>query len=692
MRIISKLLVFLMLLFSCVVVANSQVMYAEDNQLNGWETFGETRSSEPTTGAVLNMTTEDFGNAYVPIGYGVAILGALGIGYCVAKNKKKSKMMYLLIIQLIALSGCSKEPVPVPEMVQISFTPGDVQRTSITPLGHVEFTSNDVLYLYASGTNEVSGRYLGTLTNGNNVGASVQFTGTVHRWYDGEVLSFYYFGKNKISNDGSITINFSDQTYYDKPSTLENDLDNIANHYHIGLCRIMATDDCVTTIFNGKLRNMIALGVFDTHEFVENSNVKIISNSGLNNMIKVNVDGSIEYGVAGIYPSSAVDNQSGHIVIGRGTDKKYVALLPQSETESANISVSFVSNNKISNSNLNLIISVNSFLHNGVDGQSVIGMPVSASNYTSNLYIDFPSPEECMSNPHVFTLYSENGDTKKVVFSQGNLVYDKGRFKQHKYPWNICEINSNSDIYVNGVFDVFGWAASGYDFGQAIFQPYSNATTQYPASVGCGYGIPASNYKQSFFPHETYRRSDWGWYQFGMHCFDEYTISPGNNSYWRTPGQAEWSYLFNNRATNSTNLIDYHTGNEVTNARFVKARINGVRGVLVFPDTYNHPSTIQLSYINVGTKEGLSANQLTGEQFEILHAEGVEFMPMDGFYKKAIESKIYESGYYWSCKTQQSDMAIYCKITENGINSTNNIERYQGLFVRLVFQVDGSIF
>lgn len=680
-----------MIIFSCFGISNSQIAYTEES---GWESFGEVRASDETTGAILNMTAEDFADVIVPIGGGISLLAAMCAGYFSIKKRMKSNIMMFLVCSVILFTGCNKDNIES-DFVNVKFTPREEHRTSITEAGHVEFTANDILYMYASGVGNVSGRYLGKLTNGNNVGASVQFTGTVKKWHENETLCFYYLGQNTVNSDGTAIIDFSDQTYSNKPVTIANDLDNIAKYFHIGLCKITAPDECVTTIFNGKLRNMMALGVFDTHEFAESSYVKILSNSGLNNLVKINADGSIEYGVAGINSDQNVDNQSGHITIGTGTDKKYVSLLPQSDILPANVSLVFISNNKIGTYNLDLEIKPNSFFHNGNDGQTANGILIPASDYSSNAYIDFPSPSECMNNPHLFTLFSDAATTKKVVFSQGNLVYDKGRFKQHKNPWGVCSIDGNSDIFVNSTFDVFGWAASGYNYGQHIYQPYSNSTTQYSGSIGYGYGAAYQGYKQSFHPHAQYRRSDYGWYQFGMHCFDEYTITPGNNSYWRSLGQAEWTYLFNSRITSSSNLIDYHTGNQVSNARFVKVTLNGQKGIFIFPDTYSHPQSVQLRRINVGTNEGFTENTLSTGDYNAMHGEGAEFLPINGYYDKVTEEFTEtDNGYYWSCKTQKTDQAIICKITGKESSSiyTTHINKYQGLYVRLVFQVEGNVY
>lgn len=688
----------LLVLFTFLILSPLS-MYAQWSGTDGF--FGNDAQAEwrneSIDPAVLVIVTQNFGE--VPIGNGLIVLGLSSIGYLVYRNRKKYKksFIYLVIcLFLLGMTGCHKKDITSHGIDTVSVTfNSNRSRTDITPLGQVTFSSGDKLHVFASGgVNTTQPRYLGVLTC-NESGSSVSFTGSIYTWQANEKLSFYYLGNNSVNTSGTTIIDFSNQLC-DGIVSSENNLANIAKHYHIGCFQVVALDDALTTTFNGQLKNMMALAVFDTDEFDDGTNVKILSESDLNNMVKINLDGTIEYCVAGINDNPLVDNQSGHIIIGVGSSNKYVALLPKSSDTPANVSLIFTSNDKVSSSNLNLQIAANSFL--GYNNGSVIPYSISAIECSNDLYIDYPSPAECMSNPHVFTVMvgkttpSNVNTVKKVVFSQGNLVYDQGRFKQHKNAWDVCQITDNSDINVNGTFDRFGWGASGYTFGQPIYQPYSNSTTQYGSSVGYGYGAPGNGYKQSFHPHPTYRRQDWGWYQFGMNCFDEYTIPDGWTSYWRTMGQGEWAYLFNSRSTTSINLIDYSNETEITNARFVKANVEGQNGIIIFPDTYVHPTSIHLMYINSNSENGLINNLLSAQDFTELHNAGAEFLPFGGYYDKRNEQIVYASGQYWSCKTQASDRAIYCKINvTEGVNTTTTMERYQGLFVRLVFQVEGVV-
>lgn len=137
---------------------------------------------------------------------------------------------------------------------------------------------------------------------------------------------------------------------------------------------------------------------------------------------------------------------------------------------------------------------------------------------------------------------------KKVKFALGNLQYSTSgthatadgnyttgtwRFAEHQY-----------DASASGWTCSFQWGTSGYE-------------GSYPgASVLPG---TDANY-------------DWGVYN---------AISNGGNTvgYWRTLTKDEWNYLLHTR--NTTN----------SSRRFVRAKVNGIEGLLLFPDGYTWPTT-----------------------------------------------------------------------------------------------------
>ena len=178
----------------------SQILYAEpqegsDNFFNsGWESFGEERTSE-LDATTTWITTQNFGDEYAPVGNGLLVLGLGATCYLVCKNRKRAKnaLLCLMLTSLIGLSGCHKDPVTpgVDETIYVTFNSGQHARTDITPLGVVTFSENDVLYVFASGNENVQARYLGSLTNGTESGPSASFTGNIYTWESGERLSFF---------------------------------------------------------------------------------------------------------------------------------------------------------------------------------------------------------------------------------------------------------------------------------------------------------------------------------------------------------------------------------------------------------------------------------------------------------------------------------------------------------------------
>ena len=158
----------------------------------------------------------------------------------------------------------------------------------------------------------------------------------------------------------------------------------------------------------------------------------------------------------------------------------------------------------------------------------------------------------------VFTI-NENGD--RVYFSQGNLQYqastDTWRFAEHQCDYTGNDNENISQSY-DGWIDLFGWGTSGYNHGASCYQPWSTSTNN---SDYYAYGSYANNlYNQT-------GQADWGYNAISNGVNQE-------NSGWRTLTQAEWYYVFNTRST-------------VSGIRYAKAQVNGVNGVMLFPDNWN---------------------------------------------------------------------------------------------------------
>ena len=200
-----------------------------------------------------------------------------------------------------------------------------------------------------------------------------------------------------------------------------------------------------------------------------------------------------------------------------------------------------------------------------------------------------------------------------VKFSKGNLQYtttgthavatggtEDGtwRFAEHQYdyiPWYSDYLN------------FFAWGTSGWNSGATYYHPccYDSTSTEY---------WPGGHCYNNLTDH--YANADWGVYN---------AISNGGNQpgMWRTMTVDEWVYLYARRQCS--------TVNGVANARFAKATVGEVTGLLIFPDNYVHPASVaQPVNINVGDA-AFGGNAYTLDDFALMEQAGIIFFPATGY-------------------------------------------------------------
>ena len=123
-------------------------------------------------------------------------------------------------------------------------------------------------------------------------------------------------------------------------------------------------------------------------------------------------------------------------------------------------------------------------------------------------------------------------------------AYPSGTWQFAPNQWNrVGTFNSNISPSYSGWIDLFGWG-SGAD----------------PTNTGT---------INEFI--------DWGENQ--ILCNGEIVSGP-----WRTLLKEEWDYVLHGRHASTINGVE--------DARYVKAKVNDVRGVILFPDEYEHPDEI----------------------------------------------------------------------------------------------------
>ena len=255
---------------------------------------------------------------------------------------------------------------------------------------------------------------------------------------------------------------------------------------------------------------------------------------------------------------------------------------------------------------------------------------------------------------------------KFVVFAPGNLQYigNSGsvdpywRFAANQYDY-IGQDQAGSDEGVNR--DLFGWGTSGYDYtadasypdGSWInFMPYSLSIDSETDNYGYGPSIYNGNGSNLT---GNYAKGDWGYN----------LISSGAGTFasatWRTPTggeNGEWDYIFGAR----TSLLPLGKW----------AKVGNVHGYLLMPD--NSLETLEGSY--------------SVDQWNTLQAEGAVFLPAAGGRSDDELYNVNSWGGYWSSTAESKDSAYMMAFSSEGLNPYNYEQRFIGLSVRLIREID----
>ena len=259
--------------------------------------------------------------------------------------------------------------------------------------------------------------------------------------------------------------------------------------------------------------------------------------------------------------------------------------------------------------------------------------------------------------------------TKKVRFSKGNLRYKASpapatwRFADNQYD-TIGTGNRNISSSNTGWIDLFGWGTSGFNSRAKAYQPWSD-TSNY--SCYYVYGSPTKDLTDSC------GHADWGVHN---------SIENGGNTVgmWRTLTKNEWDSILNWRPAS--------TINDTPNARFAKATVNNVAGLMLFPDSISIPAGITVNNVN-NTGAEYSGNSYNAEQWEQLASCGVVFLPAAGCRSEKTPSSVGSAGYYWS-STHSSDQMAYGMAFFDDNVTTYGYNRSQGRAVRLVMDYNAS--
>ena len=270
-----------------------------------------------------------------------------------------------------------------------------------------------------------------------------------------------------------------------------------------------------------------------------------------------------------------------------------------------------------------------------------------------------------VANPDKYISVASN---KKVQFAKGNLqaTYDGSEWtwgfatNQWDYIGNAAgnnSINGNGTVSANGTVDLFGWVGE------------SNTTwtgaAQYGISNNNNNPTTANDYGNSTSDKLS---SDWG-----------KTIDPGTT--WRTLSADEWKYLLNTRRAMKIGTKD--------NARYVRAKVHGIKGLIIFPNQIVWiETTMGDAPTTCNTGNDNYTYVPTNAQWTVLEAAGCVFLPAAGWRDGSSVNNDGTLGRYWSSSTMDAygNPAQVMVFNSLGTSVSGNV-RYQGCSVRLVRDV-----
>ncbi len=281
--------------------------------------------------------------------------------------------------------------------------------------------------------------------------------------------------------------------------------------------------------------------------------------------------------------------------------------------------------------------------------------------------------------------------TKKIKFSQGNLQYQASagiwRFAERQYDYvgdadrgnvyvnSVKSNNANASSTYSGWIDLVGWGTSGYhkpgDTYSTRNRPYETAATTIDISYNYyGYG-PSTNKG----PHIIGSCAHYDW---GVHN----PISNGGNAagMWRTLTKDEWVYLIETRTT--TGVVG-----GTSNARYCKAKVNGVCGLIIFPDSYVHPIGMPVPS-NINQSDANFSNTFTSSQWSSMEVAGCAFLPAAGSRSDPAVSNAGTTGSYWSSMCVGSIDAYKFGFSGGFVKPNAFGNRCFGFSVRLVQDVN----
>ena len=116
------------------------------------------------------------------------------------------------------------------------------------------------------------------------------------------------------------------------------------------------------------------------------------------------------------------------------------------------------------------------------------------------------------------------------------------------------------------------------------------------------------------------------------------------------------------------------------NARYAKAVVNGVNGLILFPDTYTHPSDVEFPVNINNSSASYNGNSYGTAHFEKMQSAGAIFLPCTGRRNSGQIMGVNDNGNYWS------STKYYFNFNTAGMNASIEVlaTQHEGHSVRLI--------
>lgn len=250
------------------------------------------------------------------------------------------------------------------------------------------------------------------------------------------------------------------------------------------------------------------------------------------------------------------------------------------------------------------------------------------------------------------SVFSTNDQGRVVEFSGGNLQYNgaTGAWQTAANQWDYI-----SDWIPTGWVDKLGWGCWDQPSSSDILKTSTD-------NADYNWGV-SSTYPSSWSEGQSAR-------QFVKDFGDSYTFYN-----WRILYSNEWKYLMNTR-TNTT--VD-----GTANARYTRATVHGVKGMILFPDKFAKPAVSCSFTGKINSESADYSVTVSDADWTKLENAGCAFLPAAGNRNGTTLSGVSTSGYYWSATGSANDNAYRVRIRPTEFEIGTGGRRY-GMSIRLV--------